>query len=304
MEIYNKFSKEKFAFDLYPNSSKLNSADQEYNKLLVDILENGIWKENRTGIKTLSIFGTHLRFRDVERDFPLITTKKVHFKSVLGELLWFISGNTDKNVLREKYGTTIWDEWESPDPRFPGDMGPIYGKQWVSWKANDGRHINQLQGIIDTLRKNPDDRRLIVSAWNPGDLHRMALAPCHRSFQFGSTKFPGEQIRTLDLLVDIRSWDTFLGAPFNISSYAVLLKMMAKEVGMKAGDLIINSGDTHIYENHIPYVLEQLSRPSKTEFPPNLLIRESSNFWNTEISDFQLENYEAWPNFKNVPVAV
>ena len=295
------------------SSDKLNEADHIYHSLLEQILSEGVWKENRTGTKTLSIFGPQIVFKNVEENFPLLTTKKVHLKSVIGELLWFLSGSTNKNELRDKYGVTIWDEWNAPNPKFNGDMGPIYGSQWVNWEyfiqhpnyddLFEIRRINQLQNIIDTLKKHPDDRRMIVSAWNVSQLSEMALPPCHWSYQFYSVLYPGDSKRTLHIIENQRSIDTFLGLPFNIASYAVLLLMMAKEVNMKAGNLIMNLGDTHIYENHLEYVFKQLERESKRN-EPNMNLINNKDFWNYEPADFVLENYDAWPNFKNVPIAV
>jgi len=282
----------------------LNDTDYEYHSLLVKILEEGIWKENRTGVKTLSIFGPQVEFKNVKEKFPLLTTKKVHLKSVIGELLWFLEGSTDKNVLKNKYGVSIWDEWDAPNPKFDGDMGPIYGHQWVNWtipyKSNG---INQLQEIIDRLKTNPDDRRMIVSAWNVPYLSEMALPPCHWSYQFYTAQYPGEEKRRLSVKMNIRSWDIFLGGPFNIASYAVLLLMMAQEVNMTPGDLIISGGDVHIYENHLEFIYKQLERDSKGA-EPTMTLNPGKGFWNFTPDDFILNDYHCHPNWKDVPIAV
>jgi thymidylate synthase len=305
-------------------SSELNTVDYVYHKLMIDILSDGVWKDNRTGTKALSLFGPQIIFENINEHFPLITTKKIHLKSVIGELLWFLSGNTNKFVLKEKYDCTIWDEWGDNST---GELGPIYGKQWVNWSymkpkfdtfdmyhheifhAPGGTpcmtfHINQIQNVIDGLKTNPDSRRLIVSAWNVGELDQMALAPCHRSFQFYSWKNPIHIKRYLDILVDIRSNDIFLGAPFNIASYAMLLMMIAKEVDMIPNKLIINIGDAHLYENHIPYVLEQLKRGSAGNSPQIVINPLKKNVFSYEPDDFHLLYYNAHANWRNIPIAV
>lgn len=301
----------------------LNDTDYEYHSLLVKILQEGIWKQNRTGVKTLSIFGPQVEFHDVANKFPLLTTKKVHLKSVIGELLWFLEGSTDKNVLKNKYGVSIWDEWNAPHPKFDGDMGPIYGNQWVNWeyidptlideapKDRDGlfrikdikRSINQIKNIIDTLKKNPDDRRMIVSAWHVEEISKMALPPCHWSYQFYSVLKPEDEQRTLHIIENQRSVDTFLGLPFNIASYALLLMMVAQQTNHKPGNLIMNLGDTHIYENHLEFIYQQLERDSKRE-EPIMIIDKAADLFNYSPSLFHLENYNAHPNFKDVPIAV
>ena len=278
----------------------LNDTDKTYHNLVKNILSNGVWKENRTGTKTISLFGPQVTFRDVGQRFPLVTTKKVHLTSIIGELLWFLSGSTDKSVLKNKYKTSIWDEWTGPKTDDPNEMGPIYGSQWVNWN-NEG--INQIQNVIDTLKTNPDDRRMIVSAWNPSKLDDMALPPCHWSFQIYSVLKPGNKKRTLHLIENQRSVDTFLGLPFNIASYAILLMMVAKEVDMIPGDLIMNLGDTHIYEDHIEFIEKQMNRESKSE-EARLVINENKDFWDYAPEDFELLNYNPSPNFKNVPVAI
>jgi len=297
MKIKNIYSNEYFDIEILQN---LNQTDSIYNSLIYKILEEGIWKSNRTGVKTLSIFGHQLRFKNVGENFPVLTTKKVYFKSVVGELLWFLSGSTDKNVLINKYKTTIWNEWDAPNPKFPGDMGPIYGSQWVNW---NGEGINQLQNVINTLKLNPDDRRMIVSAWNPSKISEMALPPCHWAYQFYSFMHPVLNKRVLHLNFNLRSNDYFLGAPFDIPSYALLLLLVAKEVDMIPGDLIMNIGDAHIYENHLSYILEQLNRESKYK-EPEISITENKSIWEYELTDIVLQNYVSHPNWQNVPVAI
>lgn len=298
-----------------PNGAILNSVDYQYHSLIEKILEEGLWKQNRTGVKTLSIFGPQVQFDYVGSSFPLLTTKKIHLKSVIGELLWFLSGSTNKHVLKEKYGTSIWDEWGDDET---GELGPIYGHQWVNWtywkkeaiKINDDVHmsvqfysVNQIQNIIDTLKINPDDRRMIVSAWHVDQIPDMALPPCHWSYQFYSNQYPLNEKRTLHLKMHIRSWDIFLGGPFNIASYAILLLMMAQDVDMYPGTLTISAGDVHIYENHLEYIYKQLSRNSKSA-PPELELNKNKGFWEFEPNDFELKGYDPHPNWKNVPVAV
>lgn len=327
--ITNKWTGE--TFPVYADKPEvftqtLNSCDKEYHELLEEILRDGLWKENRTGTKTISIFGPQVRFNDVGTKFPLLTTKKVHLKSIIGELLWFLEGSTNKNRLKDHYGTSIWDEWDGPNPKFPGDMGPIYGNQWVNWTYNhvysedddqpvvegidedsviisEERSINQLQGIIDTLKTNPDDRRMIVTAWHPEQLKDMALPPCHWSFQFYTNQYPNEEKRRLHIKMNIRSWDVCLGGPFNIASYALMLLMMAQEVDMIPGDLIISAGDAHLYENHLEFIYKQLSRNSKGA-EPVMKLNPNKGFWDFTPEDFTLEGYDPHPNFKNVPIAV
>jgi len=293
----------------------LNPVDYEYHTLIEKILEEGLWKENRTGTKTLSIFGPQVTFTNVGLDFPLLTTKKVHLKSIIGELLWFLSGSTNKHVLKEKYETSIWDEWGDDET---GELGPVYGHQWVNWTYSvKNPHytpgnttvshldfsINQIQNLIDTLKTNPDDRRMIVNAWHVDQIPDMALPPCHWSFQCDTRKYPKTDKRVLNLKMNIRSWDILLGGPFNIASYALLLQMLAQEVDMIAGDLTISAGDVHIYENHFEYIFKQLNRMSKAA-PPMMKLNLDKGFWEFEASDFDLINYDAHPNWKNIPVAI
>jgi len=334
--IQNKWTGEQFpvnkcnpaqtkAGEFKSNGSILNPVDYEYHRLIEQILEEGLWKENRTGTKTLSIFAPQVTFKHIGTDFPLLTTKKIHLKSIIGELLWFLSGSTNKHVLKEKYGVSIWDEWGDDET---GELGPVYGHQWVNWtyfgkeavgsyaeEQEDGlivmkpnrifveKSINQIQNLIDTLKTNPDDRRMIVTAWHVDQIPDMALPPCHWSFQCDTRQYPNNDRRTLNMKMHIRSWDIFLGGPFNIASYAILLLMLAKEVGMNPGNLTISAGDVHIYENHLDYIYEQLNRYSKSG-PPRMDVNPYKKFWEFEPEDFKINNYEAHPNWKNVPVAI
>lgn len=316
--ITNKWTGEEFP--VYSDKAEvftqtLNDTDSEYHGLMEKILTDGLWKENRTGTKTISIFGPQVRFNDVGNNFPLLTTKKVHLKSVIGELLWFLEGSTDKKRLKEHYGTSIWDEWTGPNSEDPNDMGPIYGNQWVNWRYStvkksetgkgveyETKSINQLQGIIDTLKTNPDDRRMIVSAWRVEQLQDMALPPCHWSFQFYTNQFPGEEKRRLHLIWNQRSVDTGLGLPFNIASYSLMLLMMAQEVDMIPGDLIGNLGDAHIYEDHITQLSKQLSRNSKG-LNPTMKLNPDKGFWDFTPEDFTLENYDPQTGLK-MPISV
>ena len=282
----------------------LNDTDEIYHTLILQILREGIWKENRTGTKTLSIFGPQVTFYNVGKKFPLLTTKKIHTKSVIGELLWFLSGSTNKHELKEKYECSIWDEWGDDET---GELGPVYGHQWVNWTyADDGgmtKTINQVQNLIDKLKTNPDDRRMIVNAWHVDQIPEMALPPCHWSFQCDTRQYPGDDRRTLNLKMNIRSWDIFLGGPFNISSYAYLLLMLAQEANMIPGNLTISAGDVHIYENHLEYIYKQLARTSKS-LEPTVILNKDKGFWDFEPTDFELVNYEPHSNWKNVPVAI
>ena len=285
--------------------------DETYRDLLLDIIQNGQKKSDRTGIGTISVFGRQLR-HSIKDGFPVLTTKKIHFKSVLGELLWFLEGSTNAKHLREKYGVTIWDEWERED----GDLGPVYGKQWVDWggtfskdhmnrNGTFGVHFkgtNQIQEAVDQLKNNPDSRRIMVNAWNVGELNEMSLPPCHYGFQLYTHEDQGE--RVLSLMWNQRSVDSFLGLPFNIASYATLLCIFARNANMKAGDIIGNFGDIHIYDNHMEYVNKQLKRNVDKYKPPILHIRTKNDMFSYTPGDFSLDYYESYPNWKNVPVAV
>jgi thymidylate synthase len=279
--------------------------DETYRDLLLDVIQNGHKKSDRTGTGTTSVFGRQLRHA-MKDGFPILTTKKVHFKSVLGELLWFLDGGTSAKVLRENYGVTIWDEWERQD----GDLGPVYGKQWTSWSAHNDSSgypyiysINQIKEVADALKSTPDSRRMLVSAWNVGELKKMALPPCHYGFQL-YTHEDDEGDRVLSLMWNQRSVDSFLGLPFNIASYGLLLCIFAREAKMKVGDLIGNFGDLHIYDNHIEYINKQLDRDVNKYAAPTLHIRKKDNIFSYDTDDFRLSNYESYPNWKNVPVAV
>jgi thymidylate synthase len=261
-----------------------------YLDLLRHVLEHGTRKSDRTGTGTLSVFGAQLRF-DLNAGFPLVTTKKVHLKSIIHELLWFLKGDTNVRYLRDN-GVTIWDEWARPD----GDLGPVYGYQWRSWPAADGRHIDQISQVLEQLRKNPDSRRMIVSAWNVADLDRMALMPCHAFFQFYVAD------GRLSCQLYQRSADMFLGVPFNIASYALLTLMIAQVCGLQPGELVHTFGDTHIYLNHLDKVQEQLSRQPRP-LPVMKLNPAVKDLFAFKYEDFTLEHYDPHPAIR-APVAV
>ncbi len=271
---------------------------QQYQALLQHILDNGAKKTDRTGTGTLSVFGYQMRF-DLREGFPLVTTKKVHLKSVIHELLWFLKGDTNIAYLRDN-NVSIWDEWADEN----GDLGPVYGKQWRSWQTPEGRSIDQLQEVLDTLKRSPDSRRMIVSAWNPADLSEMALQPCHALFQFyvapakAGSGFDG----TLSCQLYQRSADVFLGVPFNIASYALLTLMIARECNFEPGDFIWTGGDTHIYLNHLEQVKLQLSRTPRA-LPKMKLNPEIKSVFDFRFEDFVLEDYHPYPGIK-APVAV
>jgi len=263
---------------------------KQYLDLLRHIRENGVMKEDRTGTGTQSVFGYQMRF-NLEEGFPLLTTKKVHLKSIIYELLWFISGNTNVRWLQE-HGVTIWDEWADEN----GDLGPVYGHQWRSWPTPDGREIDQLSMVIDQIRNNPDSRRMLVCAWNPGEVDKMALPPCHCLFQFYVAD------GKLSCQLYQRSADVFLGVPFNIASYALLTMMLAQVCGLKPGEFIHTTGDTHIYKNHFDQVALQLSREPRP-LPRMILNPEVKDLFDFKYEDFTLEGYDPWPLIK-APVAV
>ncbi|MCQ2173567.1 MAG: thymidylate synthase [Bacteroidales bacterium] len=263
---------------------------KQYLELLQEIMDRGAFKEDRTGIGTKSIFGHQMRF-DLSEGFPLLTTKKVHLKSIIYELLWFIKGDTNISYLKE-HGVSIWDEWADAN----GDLGPVYGKQWRSWQAPDGRSIDQLSQVIETIRNNPDSRRMIVCAWNPSDVDNMALPPCHCFFQFYVVD------GRLSCQLYQRSADTFLGVPFNIASYALLTMMIAQVCGLKPGEFVHTTGDTHIYRNHFEQVREQLSREPRP-LPRMKINPEVKSIFDFKYEDFTLEGYDPWPAIK-APVAV
>lgn len=263
---------------------------QVYHDLLRHILQNGAKKSDRTGTGTISVFGYQMRFNLAE-GFPLLTTKKVHTKSIIHELLWFLKGDTNTAYLKE-HGVSIWDEWADAD----GNLGPVYGKQWRSWAAPDGRTIDQIAEVVNTLKKNPDSRRIIVSAWNPSDLPQMALAPCHCLFQFYVAD------GKLSCQLYQRSADVFLGVPFNIASYALLTIMIAQVCNLEPGDFIWTGGDTHLYINHLEQVDLQLSR-SFRPLPSLKINPEVRDIFSFKYEDFTLEGYDPWPGIK-APVAV
>jgi len=247
----------------------------QYHNLMKEVLEKGVQKSDRTGTGTISIFGHQMRFNLAE-GFPMVTTKKLHLKSIILELLWFLKGSTDNNWLKER-GVSIWNEWAAPD----GDLGPIYGYQWRSWPAPNGEHIDQIAEVVETLKKNPDSRRIIVSAWNVADIPRMALAPCHAFFQFYVAD------GKLSCQLYQRSADIFLGVPFNIASYALLTHMMAQQCNLEVGDFVWTGGDCHLYSNHLEQVDLQLSRDF---FPlPKLkILRKPDSIFDYEFEDFEI----------------
>lgn len=259
---------------------------KQYLNLLQTIIDEGVIKSDRTGTGTKSIFGHQMRF-NLDEGFPLVTTKKVHLKSIIYELLWFLQGNTNAKWLQER-GVRIWNEWADPET---GDLGHIYGYQWRSWPTYDGGFIDQMQQAVDTIKADPNCRRIIVSAWNVADLDKMNLPPCHAFFQFYVAD------GRLSLQLYQRSADCFLGVPFNIASYALLLQMMAQVTGLKAGDFIHTTGDTHIYLNHMDQVKLQLTREPRP-LPRMILNPEVKNIFDFKYEDFQLEGYDPWPVIK------
>ncbi len=263
---------------------------KQYLDLLRHIRENGTVKSDRTGTGTKSVFGYQLRF-DLSKGFPLVTTKKVHVKSVVHELLWFLQGDTNIQYLKDN-SVKIWDEWADAE----GDLGPVYGKQWRRWEAKDGRVIDQVAQVVELLKKNPDSRRMIVSAWNVGELDKMALMPCHTLFQF---YVAGGK---LSCQLYQRSADVFLGVPFNIASYALLTLMMAQVTGLEPGDFVHTFGDVHIYSNHEEQVKLQLTREPKS-LPVMKLNPAVKSIFDFKFEDFELVGYDPHPSIK-APVAV
>jgi thymidylate synthase len=261
-----------------------------YLELMRRILEHGARKSDRTGTGTLSIFGAQLRF-DLNAGFPLLTTKKVHLKSIVHELLWFLKGETNVRYLKEN-GVSIWDEWADAN----GELGPVYGYQWRSWPAPDGRHIDQIAQVLQQLRTNPDSRRMIVSAWNVADLDKMALMPCHAFFQFYVAN------GRLSCQLYQRSADIFLGVPFNVASYALLTMMVAQVCNLELGDFVHTFGDTHLYLNHLDQAREQLSREPR-KLPVMRLNPAVRDLFAFKYEDFTLEDYEPHPAIR-APVAV
>jgi len=263
---------------------------QQYLDLVRTILETGAEKTDRTGTGTRSIFGHQLRF-DLAKGFPLVTTKKLHLRSIIYELLWFLAGETNIRFLHENK-VTIWDEWADAN----GELGPVYGYQWRSWPAADGRHIDQITNVIAEIQRNPDSRRLVVSAWNVGDLDKMALQPCHALFQFYVAN------GRLSCQMYQRSADVFLGVPFNIASYALLTMMVAQVTALEPGELILTLGDAHLYANHLEQAQEQLAREPRP-LPQMKLNPEIRSIFDFKFSDFTLEGYDPHPAIK-APIAV
>jgi thymidylate synthase len=260
---------------------------RQFHELMHHVLEHGAEKSDRTGTGTLSVFGYQMRF-DLAEGFPLVTTKKLHLKSIIYELLWFLSGNTNNQWLKER-GVSIWDEWAAPN----GDLGPVYGYQWRSWPTPNGEHIDQIKEIIHTIKTNPDSRRIIVSAWNVADIPKMALAPCHAFFQFYVAN------GKLSCQLYQRSADIFLGVPFNIASYALLTHMVAEQCNLQPGEFIWTGGDCHLYSNHLEQVKIQLSR---TPYPlPNLKIhRKPESIFDYQFEDFEILGYQSHPHIKAI----
>jgi thymidylate synthase len=263
---------------------------RSYLDLMQHVLDHGTRKSDRTGTGTLSVFGAQLRF-DLSQGFPLVTTKKLHLKSIVHELLWFLRGDTNTRYLKE-HGVSIWDEWADET----GELGPVYGYQWRSWPAPDGRHIDQIANLLSQLRTNPDSRRMIVSAWNVADLHRMALMPCHAFFQFYVAD------GKLSCQMYQRSADIFLGVPFNIASYALLTMMVAQVCDLEPGDFVHTFGDTHLYSNHLDQAREQLTRAPRP-LPRMRLNPGVRDLFAFTFADFALEGYDPYPAIK-APVAV
>lgn len=263
---------------------------RQYLQLLEDILENGVEKEDRTGVGTLSVFGRQLRF-NLQDGFPLVTTKKLHIRSIIYELLWFLKGDTNVRYLQEN-GVTIWDEWADEN----GDLGPIYGAQWRSWKGADGKTIDQIAWVVEEIKRNPHSRRLLVSAWNVAELDEMKLPPCHYAFQFYVAN------GRLSCMWQQRSVDTFLGLPFNIASYALLTHMIAQQCDLDVGELIFTGGDVHLYKNHLEQAKLQLTREPRP-LPKLVIKRKPPSIFDYEYDDFEIVGYNPHPTIK-APVAV
>ena len=256
---------------------------QQYLKLLNRIITEGVTKTDRTGTGTKSVFGNQMRF-DLADGFPLLTTKKLHLKSIIYELLWFLRGDTNVKYLQE-HGVHIWNEWADEN----GDLGPVYGHQWRSWPDYNGGTIDQIQNVLDMIKNHPDSRRMIVSAWNPAEIEQMALPPCHCLFQFYVAD------GKLSLQLYQRSADTFLGVPFNVASYALLLQMMAQVCGLKPGEFIHTTGDTHLYLNHLEQAKLQLTRTPR-KLPTMKINPDVKNLFDFKYEDFELEGYDPWPH--------
>lgn len=263
---------------------------RQYEDLMRHVSENGLFKADRTGTGTRSVFGHQMRF-DLSQGFPMVTTKKLHTKSIFIELLWFLKGSSNVRWLQEQ-GVSIWNEWADES----GELGPVYGVQWRSWPTPDGRHIDQIQQVVDQIKQNPDSRRLIVSAWNVGDIPNMALPPCHAFFQF----YVAEGKLSCQLYQ--RSADIFLGVPFNIASYALLTHMVAQQCDLDVGDFIWTGGDCHLYSNHMDQVALQLSREPYA-YPELSIKRKPASLFDYQYEDFEIINYQHHPHIK-APVAV
>jgi thymidylate synthase len=263
---------------------------KSYLEVLKDVLENGVQKEDRTGTGTLSVFGRQLRMNLAE-GFPLLTTKKLHIKSIVHELLWFLSGSTNVGYLREN-GVTIWDEWADEE----GNLGRVYGAQWRTWPTADGAAIDQIARVIEQIKKNPDSRRHLVSAWNVAEVDEMALPPCHYAFQFYVAE------GRLSCMFQMRSIDTFLGLPFNLASYALLTHMVAQQCELEVGDLVWTGGDVHLYMNHLEQAKLQLAR-EPYELPKLVIQRKPDSIFDYKFEDFIIEGYQSHPGIK-APIAV
>lgn len=263
---------------------------QPYLDLMHHVLKNGVKKSDRTGTGTLSVFGHQMRF-DLSEGFPLLTTKKLHLKSIIHELLWFLQGSTNIKYLHE-HGVTIWDEWADEN----GELGPVYGHQWRSWPTTEGRHVDQIAQVVNDIKNNPDSRRLIVSAWNVSDIPKMALAPCHALFQFYVAN------DKLSCQLYQRSADIFLGVPFNIASYALLTLMVAHVCHLKPGEFVHTLGDAHLYLNHLDQASEQLTREPR-KLPTMHLNSDVKDIFQFRFEDFRLENYDPHPAIK-APIAI
>jgi len=263
---------------------------QQYLDLMRDILENGSRKTDRTGTGTLSVFGRQMHF-DLSKGFPLVTTKRLHLKSIIYELLWFLRGDTNVKYLND-HGVTIWDEWADES----GELGPVYGSQWRSWPAPDGRHIDQIALVLEQIRKKPDSRRHLVSAWNPAEVDKMALPPCHALFQFYVSD------GKLSCQLYQRSADYFLGVPFNIASYALLTHMVAQQCDLQPGVFVWTGGDVHLYTNHLEQVNLQLSR-TPFNLPSLVISRKPDSLFDYQFEDFEIVNYQYHPGIK-APIAV
>ena len=269
---------------------------KQYLDLMQHVLDHGTQKHDRTGTGTISVFGHQMRF-NLQEGFPMVTTKKLHLKSIVHELIWFLTGDTNIKYLKDN-GVRIWDEWADAD----GNLGPVYGSQWRSWPTPDGNHIDQITNIIKTIKTNPDSRRIIVSAWNVAEIENMALPPCHAFFQFyvaPPNTLKGETKGKLSCQLYQRSADIFLGVPFNIASYALLTMMVAQVCDLEAGDFVHTLGDAHLYNNHIEQAHLQLSRVPKP-LPKMKINSDVKSIFDFKFEDFTLENYESHPHIKGI----